>query len=73
MKVSDDFLKAMNLMRRPDARLIQMNVRNKWEYWIAPSGVRVKPKIAEQIKSHQQVKGGADAMWPGLDQTWRIV
>jgi hypothetical protein len=65
-------LKAMTLMRRPDARLIQINVKNKWEYWLTPPGVRIERKVAEQIKRHSQVKGDVDALWLGLDQTWRI-
>jgi hypothetical protein len=66
------FFEAMRLMRRPDARLVQTNVSNRWEYWVTPPGVRVEPKIAEQIKRHSQVKGDADALWPGFNQTWRI-
>jgi hypothetical protein len=66
------FLEAMRLMRRPDARLVQTNVSNRWEYWVTPPGVRIERKVAERIKNHSQVKGAADAIWPGLDQTWRI-
>jgi hypothetical protein len=65
------FLQAMRLMRRPDARLFQTNVRNRWEYWVTPPGVRIERKVAEQIKRYSQVKGD-DALFFGLNQTWRI-
>jgi hypothetical protein len=65
------FFEAMRLMRRPDARLVQTNVSNRWEYWIAPPGIRIKRKVAERIKNHSQVKGD-DALFFGLNQTWRI-
>jgi hypothetical protein len=64
--------KAMNLMRRPDAHLIQVNGREQPQWYIAPCGARIDPRIAEQIKAHPQVRGGEDGMWPGLSQTWRM-
>ena len=69
---------ALDLLGRPDARMVMTNVSSKdgnamrSEYWISPSGVRVEPKIAEQIKAHPQVIGSKDGIWPGHDQTWRI-
>jgi len=68
----DDLHRAMSLMRRPGAHLIQTNGRGRPGWYIVPDGVRVEPKVAEQIKVHPQVKGDEDGMWPGLSQTWRM-
>jgi hypothetical protein len=64
--------KAMNLMRERGAHLIQTNGKGSPQWWIAPNGERVDPKVAEQIKAHPQIKGDEDCMWPGLSQTWRM-
>jgi hypothetical protein len=63
----------LNFLRRPDACMIQTNINgDRSEHWITPPGVRIEPKVAAQIKLHPQVKAGKDALFPGLDQTWRI-
>jgi hypothetical protein len=73
MDSNKKFNDAMDAMRRPDARLIQtFSYYGKPDYWIAPSGVRLEQKIAEQIISHPQVIGGKDALFPGHHQTWRM-
>jgi hypothetical protein len=69
--------KALDLLRRPDARMIMTNgngdERNRRsEYWITPACICVPPSLAHQIKDHPQVTGGKDGMWPDHDQTWRI-
>jgi hypothetical protein len=64
--------KAIDLMRTPGARLIQTNGRSGPQWWIAPSGARIDPKVAEQLKEHSQVKGDEDCMFPGLSQTHRM-
>ena len=66
------FHKAMDLMRRPNARLIKTHASNGGcAHYIAPGGY-VEPEVAEQIKRHPLVTAGEDGMWPGLSQTWRI-
>jgi hypothetical protein len=62
---------ALDLLRRRDARMIQTNVRDRVEYWLTPSGIRVKDEIAAQIKAHPGIRAGKDGMFPGMDQTWR--
>ena len=67
------FQKAMDLMRRPDARLIKTHTSNGGcAHYIAPGGGYVEPEVAEQIKNHPLVTASEDGMWPGLSQTWRI-
>ena len=66
------FQKAMDLMRRPDSRLIKTHTSNGGcAHYIAPGGY-IEPEVAEQIKKHPLVRAGEDGMWPGLSQTWRI-
>jgi hypothetical protein len=67
----DDLHKAMDMLRRPDARLVQTNGPRAPQWWIVP-GDRVDNKIAEKIKSHPQVVGAEDGMFPGHSQTWRM-
>jgi hypothetical protein len=64
--------KAMDLMRGRDVHLIQVNGRGQPQWFIVPNGGRVDPKVAEQIKTHPQVRGEEDGIWPGLSQTWRM-
>jgi hypothetical protein len=61
--------RAMDLLRQP---MIQTNIGGRCEYGIVPRGGRVETKVAELIKKHPQIIGSADALWPGLSQTWRI-
>jgi len=63
--------KAMDLMRRPGAHLIQTNGRYP-QWFIAPDGDRVDPEIAKRIVADPQVRGDEDCLWPGLSQTWRV-
>lgn len=69
---STKFDRAMDAMRRPDARMIQTNYHGRPDYWIAPSGHRVEPDVAQKIIDHPQVVGGKDALFPGHHQTWRM-
>jgi hypothetical protein len=70
-KRSNKFNRAMDAMRRPDARMIQTNFHGRPDYWIAPSGHRVEPDVAQKIINHPQVVG-ADALFPGHHQTRRM-
>jgi hypothetical protein len=67
----DNLNRAMDLLRRPDARLVQTNGPRGPQYWIVP-GDRVDPKVAEKIREHPQVKGGGDSLFPEMNQTWRM-
>lgn len=65
--------RALDVMRKPDARLIQTNGNGgRLNYSIAPYGVQLEPEVAKRIINHPQVVGGKDCMWPGLDQTFRM-
>jgi hypothetical protein len=66
------FKKAMDLMRRPETRLIQTNINNVPTYYVVPGG-RVSNDVAKAIIDHPCVRAAGDAMWPGLSQTWRLV
>ena len=63
--------KALDALRKPDARLIQTNNPSHPEYCITGVG-RIETKTAQQIISHPQIIGAKDALFPGLDQTWRF-
>ena len=71
-KLSKAVNAAMNVMRKPDARMIQTNYSGRLNYGIAPYGIGLEPEVARQIINHPQVVGGKDSLFPGLDQTWRM-
>ena len=63
--------KALDMMRKPEVRLIKTKSANGDVYYLVPGGY-VEPKTAEKLIQHPQVRGAEDGMWPGLSQTWRI-
>jgi hypothetical protein len=65
------FHRALDLLRRQDARLIQTNIKGRCEFWIVPGG-KIEPEMAARLTAHPQVVGGKDALFPGHHQTWRI-
>jgi hypothetical protein len=66
--------KAIELMRRPDARLLRMhNGSNGVAYYVVPGGFPVEPATAVKIVDHPNVRGGADGLFPGHEQTWRMI
>jgi hypothetical protein len=65
------FLKALNMLRKPEVRLIKTKSANGDVFYISPGGY-VEPKTAEKLMQHPQVRGAEDGLWPGMSQTWRI-
>jgi hypothetical protein len=63
--------RAMDYMRKSNARLIQTNHNGKPDFWIT-QGEHIDSAIAKQIIGHPQVIGGHDALFPGHHQTWRL-
>jgi hypothetical protein len=63
---------AMDEMRRPEARLVEMYGRGGGSY-VTPSGGEVTATVAEAIKNHPLVRAGYDALFPGMSQTWRML
>ena len=69
-KESEDFYRALNWLRRPEARLIKQH-GGRTEHFVVPGGY-VDAKTAQKLKDHPQVIGSPDGLWPGHEQTWRI-
>jgi hypothetical protein len=63
---------AMNALRQVDARMVQTNHHGKCDFWILPHGGRVDPAVARQVMDHPQVAGQKDALFPGMNQTWKL-
>lgn len=64
--------KALDLMRIPGTRLVQVHESgNGRVYYVIPGGP-VTDEIAEKIKAHPLVVAGKDGLFPGHSQTWRI-
>jgi hypothetical protein len=65
--------RAMEAMRRPDSRLVKMHQGvGGFAFYVVPGGP-VEREVADKIKSHPLVRPGADGLFPGHDQTWRMV
>jgi hypothetical protein len=66
------FKKAMLEMHKADVRLIQQHERGEVA-WYLTSGSRVTCDTAAKIREAPNVEGGADALFPGHHQTWRVI
>jgi hypothetical protein len=67
---------AMTAMRKPDARLVRMNNgRAPGGYFVTgvKGGGNVDDTVAVRIMQHPFVRGGKDGLFPGHDQTWRMI
>lgn len=65
--------KAMDLMHRTGTRLVKMRSTGEgFSYYLVPGGY-VEPSTAEKIKSHPYVQALDDGLFPGHDQTWRLL
>jgi hypothetical protein len=68
------FRKAMDQMNKPGTRLVRMITEASPDgraHYVVPGGL-VSSAVAEKIKARPNVVGGADGLFPGHDQTWRI-
>jgi hypothetical protein len=65
------FNRAMDLLRKPDTRMIKQNSGGRTQYFIVAGGAVDEP-TAQKIKDHPQVRAGRDGLFPGHEQTWRI-
>jgi hypothetical protein len=66
------FKEASLEMHKPDVWLIQQHERGEVA-WYLTSGSRVTADTAAKIRAMPNVEGGADALFPGLHQTWRVI
>lgn len=65
--------KAMDLMHRTGTRLVKMHGNGDGgSYYLVPGGY-VEPSTAEKIKAHPYVQALDDGLFPGHDQTWRLL
>jgi hypothetical protein len=67
--------KATDLMRAPGAKLVCMTSNEHpagIAHYIVPGGY-VDPAVAQRIKDRPDVVGGADGLFPGQDQTWKVI
>jgi hypothetical protein len=67
------FNQAIDLLRRRDTRMIKQNHNGRTQYFIVPPGGAVDVETAEKIKGHPLVRAGKDGLFPGMEQTWRIL
>jgi hypothetical protein len=63
--------KALEAMGRRDVPLIQENGPRR--RWFIPRGGEVSEETAAIIQARPDVAGQKDGMFPGMDQTWRII
>ncbi len=64
--------KAMDLMHLPNTRLVRMFANGGQVYFLIPGGL-VDDATAEKIKARPDVIANPDGLFPGINQTWRIV
>jgi hypothetical protein len=62
---------ALEAMSRKNAALIQANVRGR--RWFVEGVGEVSDETAAAICARPDVAGAKDSLWPGLDQTRRML
>jgi hypothetical protein len=63
--------RAVEVMGRKDMPLIRENGPRR--RWFIPLAGEVSEETAAIIQARPDVAGQKDGMFPGLDQTWRII
>lgn len=66
--------RAIELMRKPDHRLMLMHIRESPEgraYYVVPGGY-VEPDDAMKIIERQDVQPFDDGLFPGCTQSWKL-
>jgi hypothetical protein len=58
---------------RSGARLVHMHGPASSANWFIVPGGPVTDIVADKVREHPAVVAGADGLFPGLDQTWRMV
>ena len=67
--------RAIELMRLPNTRLVRMVTDGSpdgFAHYVVPGGY-VEPSTADKIKARPDVVAGNDGLFPGHDQTWRVM
>lgn len=70
-----DYARAIEAMRRPETRLVRMNngsAGGGFAFYVIPGG-RVEDSVADKIVAHPLVRSGHDGLFPGHDQTWKMI
>jgi hypothetical protein len=59
---------------REGSTLISMSPKHPKDYrWFVVPGGPIKPETADKIKNHPSVVASKDGLWPGHDQTWKML
>jgi len=66
------YRRAVDRMRQPGTRLIKTHGPHGHVHCVVPGG-HVEPATAERLKKHPLVQAGMDGLFPGHEQTWRLV
>jgi hypothetical protein len=64
---------AIERLHHKDSRLAKMHTSTGPQWFILPEGGAVRDQDAEKILARTDIKGQQDALFPGLDQTFRMV
>ena len=67
------YAQAIEAMRRPGTRLVQMHGGRDAGFYIVPRGGRVDDATAAKIMNHPLVRAGHDPLFPGMSQTWAML
>jgi hypothetical protein len=67
------FDQAVLLLHRKDTCMAKMHSPVGPHWFVLPGGGYVKPEDAEKILKRPDIRGQKDALFPGLDQTYRMV
>jgi hypothetical protein len=69
------YSRAIEAMRKPETRLVRMNngqTGGGFAFYVIPGG-RVEDLVADKIINHPLVRAGHDGLFPGHNQTWKMI
>ena len=63
--------KAVDLLHRPDTRLMLMHTPDGEEFYVVPGG-RLDARDAQKILERPDIRSFDDGLFPGHPQQWRM-
>jgi hypothetical protein len=63
---------ALDLLRRPDALLVQLHTGKGTSFFIWPSGGRISDEVARALLERNDVQPHDNGLLPGHPQSWKL-
>jgi hypothetical protein len=64
--------KALGLLRKPNAMLVQLHTNRGTGFYIFPNGGPVSDEVARALLEHADLQPHDSGLFPGHPQSWRL-